>query len=181
MIKLLSAILFSAVAVFLIFKIWGYPKSRNWKKWSVSSIFILSLTMWMSLYSWEFGIVYGFCSLALIAWATIFYYRKTPVQNPQILPYIKGTISYKTTLRVMALSFISIILAGTVSGCIALLLPIYLNVDMANSLVGGLFLFLFLWPASMVLILSRTSLVKLTINSALCAIVSVVFVYLGRV
>jgi hypothetical protein len=73
------------------------------------------------------------------------------------------------------------ILAGTVSGCIALLLPIYLNVDMANSLVGGLFLFLFLWPASMVLILSRTSLVKLTINSALCAIVSVVFVYLGRV
>jgi hypothetical protein len=181
LIETLIAIAVCAFSVFFIFFIWKYQGPISLKVPMASITLSLAIFTWTYFYSWEFSVVYALCFIAIISWTVIFLKRRTPLLKDKKRPYLKSNFSIYVFFKTITLSFLSVLFAGSASACIALSLPMYSDFELGNSLVSGLFLFLLIWPFSIVWVLSRANLVKLTVVSSVFAILSVSSVYLGTV
>lgn len=181
MTEILVALGVNAISIFCVYKIWKSEMVFFLKASLFTLCLVINISVWNILFSWEFGSVYAMCVSSVMAWVIVAFQRKGPLIKTQNLPYQSSEFSWKSLLKVLLLSLVSVFFAGSVSACVALLLPMLLNVELANSLVGGLFLFLLIWPASMVWVVSRTGLLKLSIVSSVLTLVSVSSIYLGSV
>ena len=185
MTEILIALGVNALSIFCVFKIWKSEMVFFLKASLFTLFLVFNVSVWNMLFPWEFGSVYALCFASVMAWLVVAFQRKGPLKNTQIetqnFPYQSSIFSWESLLKILLIFFISVFFAGSVCACIALLLPMFLNVELANSLVGGLFLFLLIWPASMVWVVSRTGLLKLSIVSSVLTLVSVSSIYLGSV
>lgn len=164
-----------------MFEVWKSQLPRIVKAIKSQVLFVFSLAVWVHFFSWEFGLVYGCCFFTLFALLLVSTQKSKPLASSQSKGFKRVNVSSKQLLRVVILFSISVILAGTITGCIALALPLFFNYDLANSLVFGLFLYLLLWPVSIVWVLSRQHLLKLSLITSWLAFSSFLLVYYGSV
>ena len=181
MIEVIIGIAFSAISIFTIFKIWQHSTSSEWKPLSVFVVLSISTAVWVSLFPWEFGVVYCACFLSFFAWVVTSSQLKGRLISAGQPPHKKTGVSISLALRVVIILAVSIVIAGSVSASIALMLPMFSGIDLSNGLVAGLFVFLLIWPVSMVWVISRESILKASLVSTILAIFSVTSVYLVRI
>ena len=181
MIEALIGIVVSAISIFTIFKIWQHSIYSRWKPLSVVVVLSISIAVWVSLFPWEFGLVYCACFLSFFAWVLTFTQLKSRLVSTGQPTHKKTSVSLSLALRAIVILFVSIVIAGSVSASIALMLPMFSGINLSNGLVAGLFIFLLIWPASMVWVISRENVFKTSLVSAALAIFSVTSVYLVRI
>lgn len=173
------SVLLSLGCVAFLYILWRSQLRSNIK--GLLALFFISTnsTYWGSAFGWEYGLVYGFVLVALFAWLLITLSRSMPAKELRTQPFQKSSFSGTLAISIFIKFLVSVLLSGLMAGAIGLLFHLVYGMVPANSLVGGLFLFLILWPLSMILIIANKHFLKASALATLGSLILILGVYTG--
>lgn len=174
---LIISIVTTLICVMVLYGSWKSGVNFYFKFFFSAAAVSANAICWGALFGWEYGLIYGFILLSLFSWLWISVLRIQPLENLTQQPRNDGNFSILQVIRVKARFLVAVLLSAVSAGSLALLFHLLIRAEPANSLVGGLFLFLILWPALMVWVCSCEQLMKATLVSCVLSVGLSILVY----